>query len=249
MDAVSLALLLVASFLSSIMGTMAGMAMVIMVPVMVFLGIPIHIAVATGRFSMIGIGLGNIRMLSRNQKIEPKYVLPLSIAGTLGTLIGASFLKYISENALENIIGVFIIGISVLALFEEKLRPKGERHKVTFRHHALSALAGFFIGSYVGIVGGGAATIMIFVLVLAYGLGFHQAVANQKAAILPISIIATLVFIYQGMIDYRIGIPLFIVNILGGYVGAILILKFKPIWLKFILVPVSIALAAKLIFF
>lgn len=249
MDAVSLVLLLVASFLSSIMGTMVGMAMVIMVPVMVFLGIPIHTAVATGRFSMVGIGLGNIRMLSRNQKIEPKYILPLSIAGIIGTLIGASFLKYLSENALENIIGAFIIGISILVLFEEKLRPKGARHKITFRHHALSASAGLFLGSYVGIVGGGAATIMIFVLVLAYGLSFHQAVANQKAAILPISIIATIVFIYQGLIDYRIGIPLFIVNILGGYVGAILILKFKPIWLKFILVPISIALSVKLIFF
>jgi uncharacterized membrane protein YfcA len=215
MDAVSFILLLVASFLSAIMGTMVGMAMVIMVPVMVFLGIPIHTAVATGRFSMIGIGLGNIRMLSRSQKIEAKFILPISIAGIIGTLVGASFLKYLSENALENIIGAFIIGISILVLFEERLRPKGIKHKITFKHHALSALAGLFLGSYVGIVGGGAATIMIFVLVLAYGLSFHQAVANQKAAILPISVIATLVFIYQGLIDYSIAIPLFFVNILG----------------------------------
>lgn len=249
MDALSFIFLLAASFLSAIMGTMVGMAMVIMVPLMVFLGIPIHIAVATGRFSMIGIGLGNIRMLSRSHRIEPKFVLPVSIAGIIGTLIGASFLKYISENALENMIGLFIIGISLLVLFEEKLRPKKKKRQVTLKHHVLSALAGLFIGSYVGIVGGGAATIMIFVLVLAYGLGFHQAVANQKAAILPISIIATIVFIFQGLIDYSIAIPLFIVNILGGYVGAILIMKFKPVWIKLILVPISIMLALKLIFF
>lgn len=215
MDAVSFILLLVASFLSAIMGTMVGMAMVIMVPVMVFLGIPIHTAVATGRFSMIGIGLGNTRMISRSQKIEARFILPISIAGIMGTLVGASFLKYLSENALENIIGIFIIGISLLVLFEEKLRPKEKKHQITFKHHALSALAGLFLGSYVGIVGGGAATIMIFVLVLAYGLSFHQAVANQKAAILPISVIATLVFIYQGLIDYCIAIPMFFVNILG----------------------------------
>ena len=249
MDTVSFILLLAISFLSAIMGTMVGMAMVIMVPVMVFLGIPIHTAVATGRFSMIGIGVGNIRMLSRSQRIEPKFILPISIAGIIGTLIGTSFLKYLSENALENVIGIFIIGISLLVLFEEKLRPKEKRHRIAFRHHALSVLAGLFIGSYIGIVGGGAATIMIFVLVLAYGLSFHQAVANQKAAILPISVIATLVFIYQGLIDYSIALPLFFVNILGGYIGAILIMKLKPVWLKLILVPISIALALKLIFF
>ncbi|MBI2657769.1 sulfite exporter TauE/SafE family protein [Candidatus Woesearchaeota archaeon] len=249
MDAISFVLLLVVSFLSAIMGTMAGMAMAVMVPVMVFLGIPVHTAVATGRFSMIGIGVGNIRTFSKREKMEAKYILPLAIAGIIGTLIGTSFLKYLSENALENIIGAFIIGISIVVLFEEKLRPKEKGHGVTYRHHALSAIAGLFIGSYIGIVGGGAATIIIFVLVLVYGLSFHQAVANQKAVTLPITIIATLVFIYQGLVDYRIGIPLLIVNILGGYVGAILILKVRPIWLKLILVPISIALAVKLIFF
>lgn len=248
MDAASFILLLVASFLSAIMGTMVGMAMVIMVPFMVFFGIPIHTAVATGRFSMVGIGIGNIRTFSRREKIEARYIMPISIAGIIGTLVGTSFLKHLSENALENIIGIFIIAISILVLFEEKLRPNEFKRRITFRNHAISVLAGLFIGSYIGIVGGGAATIMIFVLVLVYGLSFHQAVANQKAAILPISIIATLVFIYQGLIDYRIGVPLFLVNMLGGYVGAILILKFKPAWLKIILVPISILLALKLIF-
>ncbi|MBI2659775.1 sulfite exporter TauE/SafE family protein [Candidatus Woesearchaeota archaeon] len=249
MDAISFVLLLVISFLSAIMGTMVGMAMVIMVPVMVFLGIPVHNAVATGRFSMIGIGVGNIRTFSKREKMKPGYILPLAISGIIGTLAGTSFLKYLSENALENIIGVFIIGISIIVLFEEKLRPKEKRQGITYKHHALSVIAGLFIGSYIGIVGGGAATIIIFVLVLVYGLSFHQAVANQKAVSLPITIIATLVFIYQGLVNYKIGIPLLIVNILGGYVGAILIMKFKPVWLKLILVPISIVLALKLIFF
>ena len=194
MEPAGFVLLLVISFLASIMGTMVGMAMVVMVPVLVFLGMPVHTAVATGRFSMVGIGLGNIRTFLRREKMEPKYILPLSIAGLIGTLIGTSFLKHLSENALEKTIGIFIIAISILVLFEEKLRPKVLRTKVTIKHHILSALAGLFIGSYVGIVGGGAATIIIFVLVLIYGLNFHQAVANQKAVTLPISIMATSAF-------------------------------------------------------
>ena len=249
MDMPSFILLLAVSFLSAIMGTMIGMAMAVMVPVMVFLGLPIHTAVATGRFSMVGIGLGNVGKLSKKEKIEARYVLPFSIAGIIGTLAGASFLENISENALKNLVGIFIIAISVIILFEEKLKPKGVKHKITLKHHAISILAGLFIGSYIGVVGGGAATIVIFLLILVYGLSFHKAVANQKAVTLPISIIATLVFMYHGLIDYTLGIPLFLVNLLGGWIGAGLILKFRSEWLKWILAPVSMALAIRLMFF
>lgn len=248
MDAMSLIFLLVVSFLASIMGTMVGMAMTVLVPVMVFLGVPIHTAVATGRFSMVGLGIGNIGRLSKREKIEAKYVLPFSVAGVLGTLIGASFLKLVSETTLKNIVGIFIIMVSFLVLFEEKLRPKAVKHNVALKHHIISSVAGFFVGSYIGIIGGGAATIVIFMLVLIYGLSFHKAVSNQKAVTLPISVIAALVFIYQGLIDYKLAVPMFIVNILGGWVGAVLILKVKPIWLKAFLVPVGILLALSLIF-
>lgn len=249
MDGISFVLLLAISFLASIMGTMIGMAMVVLIPVMNFFGIPIHTAVATGRFSMVGLGIGNIGKLSRMEKIEFKYVLPFSIAGIFGTLVGASFLKLLSEHALKTVIGSFIILVSALVLFEHKIRPKAVKHEVTLKHYLLSIFIGFFIGSYIGVFGGGGATIVIFLFILIYGLSFHKAVANQKAVTLPISLVAAIAFIYQGLIDYKIGIPLFFVNMAGGYVGAGLILKFKPVWLKAILVPLSVLLALKLIFF
>jgi len=231
------------------MGTMVGMAMLVLLPVMIFLGIPVHTAVATGRFSMVGINLGNIGKFSRRQKIEMKYVLPFAIAGVFGSLVGALFMVRIDENTLKKFIGVFMIIVSLFVLLEGFLKRAAKNKRISHKHHILSVLAGFFIGSYIGIIGGGGATIVIFLLILIYGLSFHDAVANQKAITLPISIIATLIFMYQGLIDYRLGIPLFIVNLLGGWVGAGLIMKFKPVWLKRFLVPVSILLALKLIFF
>ena len=137
----------------------------------------------------------------------------------------------------------------MLVLFEDFIKSRKFHHKTTIKHHFLSGVAGLFVGGYIGIIGGGGATIIIFLLILIYGLNFHDAVANQKAVTLPVSVIATLVFIYKGLIDYKIGIPLFIINILGGWVGAGLILKFKALWLKRILVPIVILVAVRLIFF
>ncbi|MDP3765891.1 MAG: sulfite exporter TauE/SafE family protein [Nanoarchaeota archaeon] len=249
MDVLSLILLLVVSFFSAIMGTMMGMAMLVLVPVMIFLGIPVHTAVATGRFSMVGINIGNISKFSKSEKIKSKYVMSFAIAGIVGALVGASVITSFNEKALKVIIGIFMIIISISVLFGDFIKSKKFHRKITFKHHSLSGLSGILIGVYMGIIGGGGATLVIFLLVLIYGLSFHDAVANQKAVTLPISIIATLVFIYQGLIDYKIGIPLFIVNLMGGWIGADLVLKFKTAWLKMILVPVSIALAIKLILF
>ncbi|MBI2652879.1 sulfite exporter TauE/SafE family protein, partial [Candidatus Woesearchaeota archaeon] len=163
--------------------------------------------------------------------------------------LGASFMVRVNEDLLKRFIGVFIIVISLLVLLEDFLKFKARTSKISHKHHFLSILAGLFIGTYIGVIGGGGATIVIFLLILIYGLSFHNAVATQKAVTLPISIIATLVFMYQGIIDYSLGIPLFIVNIIGGWIGAELLFRFNSTLLKRILVPISVILAIRLMFF
>lgn len=223
--------------------------MVVLLPLMIFLGVPVHTAVATGRFSMLGINIGNIAMFSQNEKIQSKYFIVFAGAGAIGSLVGALFLVYINEKILKMVIGIFMILVSILVLLEDYIKPKKIKHKITRKHNIISALAGIFVGGYIGIIGGGGATIIILLLILIYGLSFHDALANQKAVSLPISIIATIVFIYQGLIDYKLGVPLFIVNFIGGFVGAGLVNKFRGLWLKRIVVPIVILMAIKLIFF
>ena len=166
MDTLGFVLLLIISFLSAIMGTLVGMAMVILLPVMIFFGVPVHTAIATGRFSMLGINMGNITMFSQNGKIQRKYFLVFAVTGVIGSLVGALYLIYINEKLLKMIIGVFMILVSVLVLLEDYIMPKRSRHRITMKHNIISASAGIFVGSYIGIIGGGGATIIILLLIL-----------------------------------------------------------------------------------
>ncbi|MBI2654309.1 sulfite exporter TauE/SafE family protein [Candidatus Woesearchaeota archaeon] len=249
MEITSLILLLIISFVTSIIGTLIGTAMLIMPPAMIFLGVPVHTAIATARFSMLGIGIGNITKFSLQDRINLKYALPFAIAGIFGALFGASLLAKIEENVLKIIIGILMISISLLVLFEDRIKPSSKRKQIRLGHYALSIIAGLFIGAYIGVIGGGGATIIIFLLVLIYGLNFKDAVANQKAVTLPMTITATIIFVYQGLIDYKLGVPLLLTNLLGGWVGAGLLLNFKNKWLKIILIPIMVIMAVKLIFF
>lgn len=242
-------LLVVVSFISAIIGTMIGSAMLILPPTMIFLGMPVHTAIATARFSMLGIAIGNLTKFSMKEKVEFRYVWPFAIAGVIGSFASASFMTKVDEGLLKAIVGILMIAISFLILAEDYVRPKGKKKKAAMVNHLLSVIAGLFIGAYIGLIGGGGATLIIFLLVLIYGLSFKEALVNQKAVTLPISIVTTIVFVYHGLIEYRIGLPLLLTNVAGGWVGAGLILKFKNTWLKRILVPVIVLMAIKLIFF
>ena len=248
METANLILLLIVSLFSSVIGSVIGTAMLILPPAMIFLGIPVHTAIATARFSMLGIATGNLARFSMKEKIKLRYVLPFALAGIIGSLISSLFLKHINEEILKKAIGIIMISFSLLVFFEVRIKPKKGKTRATMNPHAISAIGGFFVGGYIGIIGGGGATIIIFLLVLIYGLSFQDALANQKAVTLPISIITTVVFVYQGLIDYGLGVPLLLVNIAGGWIGAELILKFKNTWLKRILVPVIMLMALGLLF-
>lgn len=246
MEITNLILLLAVSLFSSVIGSVIGTAMLILPPAMIFLGIPVHTAIATARFSMLGIAFGNLAKFSMKERIQLKYVIHFAIAGVAGSLLSSLFLKNIDEYLLKIIIGIFMLAISIFILFEDYIKPKKIR-LVTAKHHAFSILGGLFVGAYMGIIGGGGATIIIFLLVFIYGLSFQDALANQKAVTLPISIITTIVFVYQGLIDYGLGVPLLLVNIAGGWIGAGIVLRFNNKWLKRILVPVIVLMALRLI--
>ncbi|MEK6947003.1 MAG: sulfite exporter TauE/SafE family protein [Nanoarchaeota archaeon] len=249
MDYLSFIVLALISFFSSIVGTIMGMAMLILPPTMIFFGIPVHIAVATSRFSLVGLNIGNITKFSVHGKMHFKYALPFAVSGIIGALISASSLIRISDKILKITIGILMIVVSLAILLENLIVLKKKISKITFRHHLMSIFSGLLIGAYMGIIGGGGATIVIFLLMLIYGIGSHEALANQKAITLPIALVAAAVFIYQGLIDYKLGIPLLLINIIGGWVGATLVLKFSNIWLKRLLTPIIITMGIKLIFF
>ena len=250
MDPLGYIILLIVCFIAAIIGTMMGMAMLIIPPILIFLGIPIHTAIATSRFSALGIGLGNISTFAKQGTMKKEYILPFAIGGVLGAISGALLMKGISERTLEILLGSFMVLISIVIFFDDRLkRIKPQLHEISWKHHLFGIVAGYVLGAYIGVIGGGAATIIIFLLVAIYGLNMHEALANQKAITFPITVVAAIVFVTQGLIDYWLAIPMLLANFAGGRVGVHIALKTRPTWLKNILVPLTIAFGLKLIFF
>ncbi len=92
-------------------------------------------------------------------------------------------------------------------------------------------------------------TVLTAVLVAIAGMTFSEAIAATKFLNLFSSSIATAVFMWQGLVDYKLGVILAVTMFVAAYAGAGLVAGINEIWLKRIFLIVVFAMAVKMLFF
>lgn len=88
-----------------------------------------------------------------------------------------------------------------------------------------SLLVGFITGIINGLFGSGGGTIIVPSLVFLLCIEEHKAHATAISIILPITFISTFIYLKQGMLVYKVAIPVIIGAVLGGIVGSKLLNK------------------------
>ena len=104
----------------------------------------------------------------------------------------------------------------------------------------------FIVDSFVGVAGGLISSLIVIVFM---GLTHLEANAVRKITGLTMSIVATLIFAYHGLIDYKVGLFLLIGGMLGSYFGTKLAIKKGNNLVKIVFTVVVIVSAIKLLFF
>ena len=79
---------------------------------------------------------------------------------------------------------------------------------------------GSMLAIYGGFYSGGYMTVMTALLVLLAGMSFSEAIAGTKFLNLFSSLIATLVFMWQGLVNYKLGLILAVTMFIAAFVGA-----------------------------
>lgn len=77
-------------------------------------------------------------------------------------------------------------------------------------------IATFILGIYGGFFSGGYVTLLTAVCVMLFRMTFVEAIATTKLINIFSSLIATLIFMKQGLIDYQLGVILGGVMFIGG---------------------------------
>ncbi len=242
-----LIILILLFFITSIVGVVTGSNSLITVPVMFQFGIDPKVAIATNMFGLLFLSIGGTLPFLGKGVIERKR-MPALISITLaGSAIGAMLVGLISGSSIKIIVSVSMIIVCIFTIWK---RDAGvlKTENLTANSQVIGYALTFLLAIYGGLYSGGYVTILTTVFVGFLGMTFTEAIAGTKLINVFSSLIATIIFMWQGLIDYKLGLILAVVMFVGAYIGAHIVTRLSDIWLKRIFLLTVLLLAVKTIY-
>ncbi|HEY0251462.1 MAG TPA: TSUP family transporter, partial [Kofleriaceae bacterium] len=197
----------------------------------------------------------------RIDRAQARLAFPLGLAGSL---IGASLQLVIAKEALRPIVIGMLIGAAVLLVVKKPNRPRvpgsarqssaaeGLRGVVDGsdapRRKPVAAILAFVIGAYDGFFGPGTGTFLIVGFVSLCGRSLLHASADAKVVNFASNLAAVAIFAWRGTIVWMVALPMAVGQLLGGVVGTRLALRGGARIVRIMVLAVSGALIAKLIY-
>jgi uncharacterized protein len=241
--------LVVVFFLTSVISVVTGSTSLTTVPVMIALGIEAHVAVATNMLALTLMSVGGSLPFMGKGALSRSRLLPSIGLTIIGSGLGALLLLLLTVplKALQITIAVTMIGVAVFSVLNKNL-GQANHDAPTSQFGVVSGYtATFLLAIYGGFFGGGYVTMLTAAFVVFSGMTFLQAVATTKVINVFSSGVATLVFIWRGIVDLRLGIVLGVSMFLGALLGARIALLLSTIWLRRIFIAEVLGLAVKLL--
>lgn len=209
---------LAANTLSAFAGGGAGL---LQLPVLIFLGLPFGIALATHKVATVALGVGATLRHLRTSTLERRFVLFILVWGLPGVVVGASLILRVPDRMAQMALGILTIGLGVYSLLRREL---GQHYQPRHRHgwpFCLGGLGLFAIGVLNGSLTSGTGLFVTLWLVRWFGLDYQRAVAYTLVLVgMFWNGAGALTLGMLGEIKWAWLPALLLGSLLGGYLGA-----------------------------
>lgn len=219
----------------------AGGGGLISLPVLLWVGIPPHIALGTNKLqSSFGTFVASVSYYRRGW-FSLKMIYKGLIFGFIGAVLGAWIGQIVSSDFLKNSIPLLLLGVLLYTIFTPKLGI--EEHKPKIQEFWFYVIFGFIMGFYDGFFGPGTGSFWVFALTFFLGYQFVKATAYAKVFNLKSNLIALACFALGHNVDYRVGLCMAAGQLLGGRLGAHLAIRngaklIRPIFISVVSVTI-----------
>lgn len=243
----TLIILIIVFFLTSLVGVVTGSNSLISVPAMFQVGVEPKIAVATNMFGLTFMSIGATIPFLRGGVIDYKKMPWLVILTLVSSTIGAILVGLITNQSVKIIVSVSMIIVVIFTLTKRNAGVE-KTTEISTTFIILGYVLTFILGIYGGLFSGGYVTMLTAVYVAFFGMTFTEAVASTKLINVFSSLIASAIFAWQGLIDYKLGLILGGTMFIAAYIGAKTVTKLDDVWLKRIFLTAVLILAVKTIY-
>jgi uncharacterized membrane protein YfcA len=219
-------------FATSIVSVVTGSTSIITVPVMFQAGINPQVAVATNMFALTLMSVGGT-LPFMTPSVVSRQRLPMLIFLTLiGSGVGGFLLSAIPSRTIPLIVSTAIIGVALFSAFYRRSGMELSPWPVSRNREMAGYVATLLLGVYGGLFSGGYVTILTAVFVSMFRMSFLEAVATTKLINIFSSGIATAVFMWHGIVDYRLGLTLGGTMFVGALIGSRFARQMGSVWLR-----------------
>lgn len=241
----TLAGLFLLAVVSGTIDAMAGGGGLLNVPALMATGLNPVTALATNKLQGIFSSLSATLHFWRKGHLRLRDHIVPGLAAFFGAIIGAASLSFIDPQILKIIVPFLLIGIAIWLLLSPKLGDMPKKARLSFAAGAVTLIP--LIGFYDGFFGPGAGTFYALGIVALLGLNLNQATMRAKIYNFMSNLGGLIFFLFTAHIAWAAGGVMIVGTILGGNIGARLVVKHGTGLIKPMLVVMSLGMSIKLL--
>ena len=165
---------LIANTFSALAGGGAGL---IQFPILLFLGLPFGVALATHKVASVALGMGATVRYLKEDIVERKFALFMLFVGLPSVVLGAFIIINIPDDIATFSLGVLTLSLGLYSIFQKKLGQEYAPAHRNIKGYIVGGLIMFTMGVLNGSLTSGTGLLVTMLLVKYYGMDYKRAVA------------------------------------------------------------------------
>ena len=171
-------LIFLISFISNTFSAISGGgAGLIQLPALLLAGIPYYQALATHKVATVALGLGGSTRNFKSLKKDIYVIWQIIFFGTPGVILGSFIVKFLSEQFLYSILGIFSIILALYSYLKPSLGLNSIDNNISFDLKLRFIIPIFLIGILNGSVSSGTGLLVTILLIKIFEIDFLRAIS------------------------------------------------------------------------
>ena len=231
------------AFFASLIDSIAGGGGLLTTPSMLLVGISPLNVLATNKFqSCFGTFTSTYNYYKNGLLVDNKKILYF-VLSFVGSSIGTLLVSRISNDTLESIIPILLIGAAVFFITNKGPSEVKTNEKLLI----LFNLFIFAIGFYDGFFGPGTGSFFVLTFIIIKGANIMQSTAITKLLNFASNFAAFIIFALQGYVIWYLSLVMAVAQIAGAFTGSRFAIRNGEKVVRPVLVIVSILLSLRIL--
>jgi len=245
LDSLSILLLALTGFLAGGINTLAGGGSNLTLPALMMLGLPADTANATNRIAVLMQCVVGVAGFDKHQSLDRPAILPILIPNLIGGSIGALAAALMPNLYLKPVLLITILSMTLIILVKPAvIAPEPGTPTLSPTEHRGAWWGLFAAGVYGGFVQAGVGFILL--AALSGGLRYDLVRANalKMTCALAFTLIALLIFIAFGQVDWLPGLVLACGTMAGAHLAVKVAIRASQNSIKWFLFAMTLVAVA-----